>query len=522
MNSIKIFSLVLITLFSNISFSQTVDPDWGPNREMERGTYFQKIAGYDRNGYFLVRSNSILEVTNEKIYLEFYSSISHDMESIGEIILPTISGVMSSYFDLFYLNEKIILFTTVVQGSQKTLYVQYLNQDGSLRNKPKEVASIPANNFPRDNFNVKVLPDSRLFIHYNNSFMQYNGEPFTYKILNSNLIEDFSEKVELPLKERTIEVLQTEILSNNMVVHLIKSPATVQRRTGPEVFDHLLLVFNPRSKEFAQITIDVAKYTIDNLIFGIDAEENITIGGFIYNRTRRIANEFVGVFYQTINPRTHRLLKGEDAKTTTRVFDRPFINSLATGRNGDEPDQYLNYKFKDIIFFDNKGIAFIAENSYQTSRTMINPRSKEETIINYYFYNDLLVYGVNKDGVLDWFKIIPKNQESLDDLGYHHSYKALKNLNQVKILYNDLPSNFRNSDPEKTKVLKNNPNTATVRGQAIMVSIFADGSFEKYPLFPDKDSKVCIIPKLIIPSGRRILTGCQDGRTIRFGTFVFE
>ncbi|PKP21293.1 MAG: hypothetical protein CVU05_07130 [Bacteroidetes bacterium HGW-Bacteroidetes-21] len=517
--------ILLLSVFLSIACfnasSQTVEPDWGPTRDLEKGTYFQKIAGFDKDGYLLVRSNSILKVTNDKIYIEYYSSVTNDMESIGEIILPSVNGVQSEYEDLFYLGSKIILFTSVPQGSLRVLYVQYLNNDGTLKNKPREIGSIPIANMPNDKFRFKTISDSQILVTYNNSFMQYNGEPFNYKIINSNLIDDFSETIEIPLKERSFEIVQQEVTKTHSIILLAKAEIVSKKKTASTQYEFILFVYNSKNKEFNQIPISVDKYIPLNMMFTFNKEENVVLGGLFANKTRKVENEFLGCFYQVINPRTLKVISN-DPKKNIKVFDKNFITSFAAKRNGLTPDQYYNLLMKEIVIFENNGIAFIAEQYYTASKTMIDPGSKSETTIKYYYYNDLLVFGVNKEGVLDWYKSIPKNQESLDDFGYWHSIVSIRNVNQVKILYNDLSSNLKNTVPDKTKVLKNNPNTFTVKGQAVMISIFADGSFEKYPLFPEKDSKVCILPKVILPMSKRILAGCQEGKTVKFCTFAFE
>jgi len=519
----KLVLLLAITILGTSvrMLSQTVEPDWGPSREMEKGTYFHKIAGYDKDGYMLVRSNSILKVTNSKIYIEYYSSVTNDMESIGEILLPTVNGVQADYEDLYYLNSKIILFTSAVNGPHRMLYVQYLNNDGTLKNKPRELGSIPAANMPADGFKTRAISDSQILVEFHNSYMQYNGEPFTFKIVNSNLIDDFSEKIELPLKERSFEVLQTGVTKAKAIILLVKAEEISKKKTVLTQYEFILFVYNPKSKVFTTINIDALKYFPQNMMFAFDNQENIVLGGLFANKTRKTENEFVGAFYQVINPRTLKVVSN-DVKNNYKIFDKNFVNAFASKRNGETPVQYNNFIMKDIICFENKAIAFIAEQQYTGQKIITDPGSKAETTINYYYYNDLMVFGVNKEGVLDWFKQVPKNQESLNDNGYWHSYVAIKNVNQAKILFNDNTANLKNSIPDKTKLLKNNPNTFKVTGQAVMISIFADGSFEKYPLFPDKDSKVCILPKILIPAGKRILAGCQEGKDVKFCTFAFE
>lgn len=521
MKKALLFALLSLTI-SNLSvFSQTVEPDWGPSRDLEKGTYFHKIAGFDKDGYFLIRSNNILKVTNEKIFLEYYSSTTNDMESIGEVLLPSVNGVQSEYEDLFYLNNKLILFTSIIDGSTRRLYVQYLNNDGTLKNKPKEIGDIPSGNTPQDKFKFKQYSESQVLVYFNNSFLKYNGEPFTFKIINTNLTEDFSEKIELPFKEISFEILQSEVSKNKSIIQLIKAEVPSTKKTSKTTYEFFFQVYNPKTKESTKIVVNALKYIPLNLIFTLDKEDNIIVGGLIANKTRKIDNEFLGAFFQRINPRTFKV-ESNDPKKNYKLFDKPFIMKYAAERNGLLPEQYYNLILKNIIVFENNGIAFIAEQYYQSEKKMIEPGTKKETIIKYYNYNDLLVFGVNKEGVLDWYKSIPKNQESIDDNGYYHSFVAIQNFNQVKILYNDNASNIKTNDPLKVKLLKNNLNTNKVSGQAAMISIFADGSFEKYPLFPAKDSKVCILPKMVINTSKRILVGCQESKSVRFGTFVFE
>ena len=132
-----------------------------------------------------------------------------------------------------------------------------------------------------------------------------------------------------------------------------------------------------------------------------------------------------------------------------------------------------------------------------------------------------MVIGVTKEGVLDWQIRIPKNQNSSDDNGYYHSIATFVDANKLKIIYNDNRSNLENKLAEKTKELKNNP-VLTPKGQAVLATLYSDGSYEKYPMFKDDDAKLVIVPRLIAKTGKRFVTYTQDGKSIKFGSFVFE
>lgn len=131
------------------------------------------------------------------------------------------------------------------------------------------------------------------------------------------------------------------------------------------------------------------------------------------------------------------------------------------------------------------------------------------------------MFGVNKDGVLAWNIRIAKNQYSPDDKGFYHSYKAFSDANKIKIVYNDNKSNLNNKVAIKTKQLKNNP-VLSPKGLATLVSIYPDGSWEKYTFFKSQDERYVIIPRLVSSIGKRYITYAQDGRSVKFGSFMFE
>ena len=522
MKALTIFVLISILINSSGLLAQTLEMDWGQAVELEKNHYYHKIIGSDKDGFFALKSEGILGVNDEKMKLEYFSSTMNTRESVNDLIMPTVGGAPTHFEDIFFLNSKLILFSSAKSGSRNVLYVQYLNTDGTLKNKPKEIGSIPEGNVAEDGFKFDLKEGGKILISFHNTFASYNNEPFSYKLMNSDLTEDVNVSLELPLKDRSFEVIQSEIGKNNDIYMLVKAekPKDKKKAAAAASYEYILYVYTLKKKEFHSFSITADKYAPTHAIMNLDAGGNIIVGGFFANKTVKIANEFMGVYYNRINPNT---LKADavDPKKNVKIFTKEIMAEFSQPRNGDTPDKYFNYIMKDLVVFMNGGFAVIAEQQYTTSTTIIAPGTKQETKIDYYFYNDLLICGANKEGVLDWQVRLAKNQSSSDDKGYYHSVATFVDANKLKIIYNDNRSNLNNKIAEKTKELKNNPSLVP-KGQAVLATLYSDGSYEKYNLFKDDAAKSVIVPRLIYHMAKRYMLYSQDGKSVKFGSFVFE
>jgi hypothetical protein len=521
----KFSFLILSGLIYLSAFSQSVEVDWGQNFTLEKNMWYHKLLGYDKDGYYVLKSNSVTEILTDYTYMDYVSSTTNKIESTNQVIMPSVNGIQTTFVDMFYLNQKLILLTQANVSSQKILYIQYLNTDGTLKNKPKEIASIPLTNAPKDGFKIKLI-NNKIVVVYHNTFASYNNEAINVKIYNSDLMEELSTALTFPLNGRSFDIIQFDVGKSGYLYFLTKcliadkkKPTTQQANTD-EKFEFIALAYNPKRKEFAQFNVKADKYVPANAIFGLDSEENLIITGFFANKTVKVKNEFIGAYFMKINPRTQKT-ETLDPKKYTRTFTKEFIAECMQERNGKNPEQYYNYQLKDIFFFDNGGFAVIAEQEYVVGDDIVDPATKKVTHVDHYYFNDLIVYGVNKDGVLAWNIRIPKNQYSPDDKGYYHSYRAFQESNKLKIVYNDNKANLNNKVAEKTKLLKNNP-VLTPKGLATLVSIYPDGSYEKYTFFKNQDERYVIMPKILSNIGKRYVVIGQDGRSAKFGTFVFE
>ena len=515
--------LFLLSLFFTTvnSFSQSLETiDWGTYTELPKFSLYQKIIGGNDDGFYA------LKTINQDIYLDFVSSTTMSVDASNQLLLPTVNGIQTKFEDIFYVNNQLILFTSATNtaAGKKFVYIMYVKGDGTLKNKPKKVGEISVSNNPADSFNFLLSPNQKqIYLYYHTTYKTYNGEPFTVKSFDSSLQPILDSNFKLPFKDTHVEITKYLVGNSGNFYMMAKSEQVTKRKSsrskGPK-YDFTVLAFNAKTKGLKSYKIKILKYIPHSATFGLDKEENIVVVGLSAAKTSRVAGQFTGAFYKKFDPRIQKEIP-VGAKDFFIIFDKASASRLLTKRNGDTPEKQYNYILKNVKFLANGSVIMLAEQYNESYKIITDPATKADTKIIYYNFNDILAIGINNKGKMEWNKQIPKNQKSIDDNGYYHSYYCSVVDNKLKVIYNDNSSNKKDTPDNKIKPLKNNPNK-TPKGMAFIVTIYTDGSFEKDAMFPDKDKKTVIVPRLIKKIGDFYYTYGQNGKNFKFGRFVMD
>jgi len=520
---------LMVFVFGSLIAQPVETADWGAFQEMPKNTQYKKILGYDADGIYLVRE----DIHNpNKLWLDYVSRLTKTVDQSNELVLPSYLGNQTVYADMFYINKKLILLSTAIDNNsnQKQLFIQYMNTNGTIKNKPKLVGSISTSNAPEDDFKWKLTDNNQIYISYNKTFKEYNQEPFTFKIFDSNLQEVASYNFALPktFNTRKFKILQSTINDKGKIIMLVKAVALSKRKSSrsrkkADQYEILVVVYDTRKKETHRINVALKKGKPINGIFTFNKEGNLIVGGFYEPKTNKIPGSFSGVYYRIVNPNTYKVIPSGEPKYYFMPFTKDFLKELSSERNGETAEQQFSYKLKSIETMENGSFIIIAEQQYVKERTMKDPKTKQDIVIKYYTYGDILMAGVNKMKKIAWVKKIYKKQESVDDQGYYSSYTLVKIRNKIKIIYNDLSANLKINEEKlnKIKTLKNNLNTVG-KGMGVVNSVFYDGSIIKDPLFPGKDKKNTIVPSLIIPIEDQYFVFTQKKNNYKFGIVILE
>ena len=173
----RLYVLIVLALITKLVTAQSLETVmWGTKAELPKKTSIQKIAGVNSDGFYAIRSDDPSYITKDKLWLEYISFTTMNVDESNEITFPVIGGKQSYFEDIYFINDKLILFTSIEDKSrnEKVLYISYLNTNGTVKNKPKEVGAIPLSNLKEDGFKFKYIESTKeILLTYHKTFTKY-------------------------------------------------------------------------------------------------------------------------------------------------------------------------------------------------------------------------------------------------------------------------------------------------------------------------------------------------------------
>lgn len=518
MKNLYLLALLLSGFFLSVN-AQTVDVDWGPFNTLEKGDNIEQVVGADKEGYYSIRS-----AKSGVLFLEYITGAVNSIESSKELLMPSVQGTQTEFVKLIYLGNQLILFTQAYDNNRKqqVCYVQYINKDGTLNNKPKEIGIVPPFKGV-DNFHFQVYEDqNKIFMYYHKYFTKYSGDPVTCKIFDATLTELYNKNIEFPFKDREFIIQKSLLGKSGDFYFLIKAVEVNAKKgkaaeTGPKIYEFIAVHYNTKKDEFKTYEIKLQKNIVSNAVMTLDDKENIVIMGFTGKKN---SPEITGTFYKQINPRTYKFME-VDAKNESLPFSPEFNMEFRKERNGgkeEKAETFYRFEINQLLFLKNGTAVMIAEHAYSNTQVISNPSTKQDEKYSQYFNNDIIIAAADKDGKLLYAKRVLKNQFSRDDDGRYLSYGCAIEGNQIKIIINDHVKNIKENkqNGDDIKLMKGDD------GQAVVVTVFQDGSYEKSPMFKDDDAKSPTLPKLFYKTKDAYLTICKKGNKYKFGKFFFQ
>lgn len=234
-------------------------------------------------------------------------------------------------------------------------------------------------------------------------------ETFWYALLNGKLPYKMGIW-KLPYPNNRTEIYKADISSKGNIFLLLKRYFK-RNPTNPNEYSFIFLKFITRDSVTLEVPIENPGYFLTDLNFLLDRDENVQLAGFYSNRR---ANEIGGLIFMRIEGVSmylsvpYQIPFPEDLK-------RRYLTQTQIQKNRELKDIYLN----KLIMRSDGGLILSAERFYLTT-------SGFRDIYGFwymrkiYHYEDILVFSISPQGVLEWSQIIPKYQanESPDELSF--------------------------------------------------------------------------------------------------------
>lgn len=519
---------VLFLLFGVQLFAQSLEAvDWGKEASNEQETSYLKFIGGDDNAYYLIHSDKKVRLGSQ-VFLDKFSALTNEKEASFSVELPLVQNKKTRFEALYYKGEKFILFTSLRDNSRKqnVIYVSYLNENGTLKNKPIEIDAVALGSGP-NGLDISLSKDEQaiVLVAYQ-PFVKYKGGEIHVSLIDFSLMKIADLVFTLPESyiDHTTKIKQIEYTKNGDVVILgeVEKESKKKPRNGVELpmeFNHFLMIYNAEQEELKDFIIKAAKYTIADAKFTVNKNNKIIVAGLI--RGSKDVNVKTGFFFKRYDPSLLKELPNLDPKGYINKFSRDLQPIIANPALGKELEERYSYKVNSVEELQNGTYIVLTEQYHKTYKKVKGPGGKYFNL-NYYYNGAILAACIGKTGKFDWVKLYPKKQRGTNDNAFYSSYALVKIKNKLKLFYNDNSSNLEKGIAvKKIKEFKSNIRT-TPKGIAAVLSIYRDGSYEIDPMFPNGEDGLVILPKTLGKTKNGFVIVSQEGTEFKLGSFIVE
>jgi hypothetical protein len=233
-----------------------------------------------------------------------------------------------------------------------------------------------------------------------------------------------------------------------------------------------------------------------------------------------------GVFTATINNEGKISNKkytsfSNEIKTSISGFSLIFLNDQSTIKN-----EYAGFDLIDFQSTDDGYIGIVEFNALEYRYGSADVPGATNTVDSYFWSNDIIVFKLNLKGEMDWDRIIPKYQRSINDGGYHLSNAAYLSSEQLHLFFNDNQLNYnedgaysQNGDLPIAAQFNSGKNTIA------HVSLrLEDGYINRKSTIGKEETDLLFVPLLARPftQTKKLMIYGRSGNKQRIGSISFH
>jgi hypothetical protein len=189
-----------------------------------------------------------------------------------------------------------------------------------------------------------------------------------------------------------------------------------------------------------------------------------------------------GTFYSKFDGKNGNVIQKD-----LKLFSSTELNALSSVRQDQNERSLENIAIRDVIASKGGGSVIFAEQCYIVEISTTTDRGIPLLFYEYY-YNDIILIKINKNGTIGWVYRIPKRQET--DNSYLFSFADCLYNDKIVCIYNDHRKNEQQTDVSKLKSMTDKRNNS----EAMVAVVDSNGNYTKAPLFQGKEKKTKLWP----------------------------
>lgn len=467
----------MFTTFDVQVFDQDDENIYGLVKKPGFGTVTYLLNTYDKQSYNLLSeteyfNKGFMGLKNPKVW---------------EFSVHELSGKPFGTFLLINTKEK-----------KQTLYGQYL-KGGKFDGDPVELATIPYASgwgYFNNSAYVQTYKDAGSFSVETSSYDKKTKESTAKTYFYDDNISLLDERtIALPYEKEKIRSSYSEMDENGnlyFLVEILEKEITKQNKKEkltPDDISYNFVVYKRGDDSPMEFSFKL-DYFVTQCKF-IIKDGVIYCAGFWGKKGEY---EISGSFSCRYDAAT-----GQEISTDIHEFDEEFIEEFYTEKEVKKAEkkgkdlEVPHVKFYDIFLNSDGSYYLVGEYAYQYQVCYTDSRGNTRCYW-VYVHNDILTLKVNKDGLIEWTKKIPRRSSSSNKSLVMYAYKHVGN--EVLYIYYDNKENFGVENPREVKYLNF---AKEERVELIGAIIDMDGSVNKQSIYDvkTKEYELTIFPGLM-------------------------
>ncbi len=434
--ALRFLQLIFFLLLSHCFWGQ-VPPqiDWGPDNLGRPNTI--AILPKDNGVFFTFHYGNASLMPSAKI-----SRFENGKEILSKRIEPRIDQKMVTLEDMFLFSNRLFgLFSDKI-GASVTLYLQEYDDDVDPFGSPLVVASyvIPKGWSRNVLVTTKVSPQNNfLVVDYLIPAKKETYDRFGYNILNEQMVSVREGEYEIPYDSKLSAVEARHLTDKGDyflgVSVFSKAYYSIWKDFGQ--VDKSVLIHMSPGDSLKMYELDLEQRKVYNFVINSNDSAAILTGTWGDEDSKGAK----GVFYSSFSFRLNKMDLPKFLEFPKEILEQenPHSDDIYSYQNVN--GELLNYAFRNVILLPDGSINVLAEQYYIYEVNTTDSRGMNQ-VTNYYNYNDCIVYSISKAGELNWFRKIPKKQESVNDFGQYSSLISYTSKGNLVLFFNDHILNY--------------------------------------------------------------------------------
>lgn len=422
-------------------------------------------------------------------YLDAYNT---GMEKLATVVLDFFPKRIYETKFITYADRILILYQSI-ESNKVVQHAALLDDMGRLMRRPITLNTVKAGIFGpnREYFSSAVSENKKHIVIYG---VDDKGKKLS---LNAAWIDDSMNVV-----SKTTAVFDADnsitygagMVNNNGTFFLSGYTPTGGKNFADQLW---LLAINKGERKFTPKELPLnGKYAAGTLMEIDRTNSRIYISGFYSDKKN---GNYEGILYTYYDMATQTFENRKDIPLSEEIRN-------ATGERS-KKRAFNDYLVREIIVKNDGGFVMTAEDYFVTNRSAYSSGfgyyssyyPAMGASIREYHYGDILAVSYNKDGQIEWYSFIRKDQYSQEDGGMFSSYALMNTGGMLGFMFNDFN---------------------TTRSRIQLASLDGDGKVNMEMLAPARsDDWQPRAAKQI--AAREIIVPCMHRRQICFAKVIF-